>query len=286
MTRPLILDFDASVKPLPGAQAIALQHHQEAIRFGCRKAVLHDLGRELAPALDTQPPVVFLGSGDYHHVSYLLIERLRSLNARIQVVVFDNHPDNMRYPFGIHCGSWVWHVSRLPFVARVHVVGITSTDVEAGRLWENHLTALYSGKVAYYCVQRNLRAMRRLGIRHAYTFPSVAALLEQLFATLAATPEPVYLSIDKDVLASDVVQTNWDQGVMRLEELATAIRWLQGRILASDVVGEVSTYRYRSLFKRLLSGLDRQPEIPVQTLDEWQTRHQQVNRQLLSLLAP
>jgi arginase family enzyme len=286
MTRSLILDFDASVRPLPGAQAVALHHHQEAIRFGCRKAVLRDLGQELAPSLDARAPVVFLGSGDFHHVSYLLIERLRALDTRIQVVVFDNHPDNMRYPFGIHCGSWVWHVSRLPFVARVHVAGITSTDVEGGRLWENHLAALYSGKVAYYCVQRNLRAMQRLGIRHAYTFPSVTALLDQLFATLAASPEPVYLSIDKDVLASDVVQTNWDQGVMRLEELATAIHALRGRILASDVVGEVSSYRYRSLFKRLLSGLDRQPEIPVQTLNEWQARHQQVNRQLLSLLAP
>ena len=63
-----------------------------------------------------------MGSGDFHHVSYLLIERLRRLGRQIQVVVFDNHPDNMRYPFGIHCGSWVWHVSRLPFVERVHVV--------------------------------------------------------------------------------------------------------------------------------------------------------------------
>ena len=286
MTQSLIIDFDASVKPLPGTRTLALQHLQEAIRFGCRKALLRDLGRELAPALDTQPPVVFLGSGDYHHVSYLLIERLRALGTRIQVVVFDNHPDNMRYPFGIHCGSWVWHVSRLPFVARVHVVGITSTDVEAGRLWENHLAALYSGKVAYYCVQRNLRAMRVLGIRHSRSFPSVTALLDELFATLATTPEPVYLSIDKDVLARDVVQTNWDQGVMRLEELASAIRMLQGRLLASDVVGEVSVYRYRSLFKRLLSGLDRQPEIPEQTLNDWQAQHQHVNRQLLALLAP
>ena len=133
-------------------------------------------------------------------------------------------------------------------------------------------------------MQRNLRAMRRLGIRHGHTFPSVTTLFEQLFAALSATPEPVYLSIDKDVLASNVVQTNWDQGVMQLEELMTAIRRLRGRILASDVVGEVSSYRYRSLFKRLLTGLDRQPAIPLQTLNAWQLQHQQVNRQLLALL--
>ena len=286
MSRALILDFDHAVKPLPGADALPLSEWQEAIRFGCRKRVLRELGRELAPALAARPPLVFLGSGDYHHVSYLLIERLRARHARFQVVVFDNHPDNMRYPFGIHCGSWVWHVSRLPFVTRVHVAGITSTDVEAGRLWENHLAPLYSGKVVYYCVQRNLRAMRRLGVRHGRTFPSLSALLDALSAAVTAAPEPVYLSIDKDVLARDVVQTNWDQGVMRLEDLTAAIGMLKGRILASDVTGEVSSYRYRSRFKRFLSGLDRQPDIPEQTLNDWQTRHQQVNLQLLALLSP
>ncbi len=285
MSQPFILDLDDSVRPLPGTQSIGLTHYQEAIRFGCRKKVLSELSRELASILDTFPPVVFMGSGDFHHISYLLIERLRKLNTRIQVVVFDNHPDNMRYPFGIHCGSWVWHVSRLPFVARVHVVGITSTDVEGGHLWENHLTPLYSGKVAYWCVQRNLRAMNLIGISHSHTCPTVANVLNEFFATLATMPEPIYLSIDKDVLARDVVQTNWDQGVMRLEELMTAIGLLRGRIIASDVVGEVSSYRYHSRFKQFLSGLDGQSQISDKTMAEWQAQHQQVNLQLLSLLS-
>ncbi|MHB8535323.1 MAG: arginase family protein [Sulfuricaulis sp.] len=286
MPPALILNFDDSVKPLADAETVALGDWQELIRFGCGKRVLQDLGRHLVSELDTRPPVVFLGSGDYHHVSYLLIERLRKLNTPIQIVVFDNHPDNMLYPFGIHCGSWVWHVSRLPFVTRVHVAGITSTDVEAARLWENHLAPLYSGKVVYWCVQRKLRAMHRLGIRNGHTFPSMTALLDELSDALAATSEPVYLSIDKDVLARDVVQTNWDQGVMRLEELTAVIRRMQGRLLASDVTGEVSSYRYRRWFKRFLSGLDRQPEIPERVLDGWQKSHQEVNRRLLALLIP
>jgi Arginase family len=286
MPPALILDFDDSIRPLPETDVVQLRDRQEAIRFGCRMPVLRALGAELAPVLDAHPPVVFLGSGDYHHITYLLIERLRSNVTPLQVVVFDNHPDNMRYPFGIHCGSWVWHVSRLPFVARVHVVGITSRDVEGGHLWENHLAPLYSGKVRYWCVQRNLRVMRYAGIRHCQSFPSVAALLDQFSRALAATSEPVYLSIDKDVLARDVVHTNWDQGIMRLEELTSAIEMLQGRIAGSDVTGDVSSYRYRGLFKRLLSGLDDQPPIPDHSLDEWQAQHQQVNRQLLLLLRP
>jgi arginase family enzyme len=283
MSRALLLDFDDSVRPLPDCDVIPLSRHQEAIRFGCRMPELRSLGRELAPALDPAPRLVFMGSGDYHHVSYLLIERLRTLGRKIQIVVFDNHPDNMRYPFGIHCGSWVWHVSRLPFVARVHVVGITSTDVEDGHLWENHLGPLYSGKVMYWCVQRNLRVMKLFGIRRSRTFASIADLLKEFVAAVA--DEPIYLSIDKDVLSPDVVQTNWDQGVMTLEELTSGIQALLGRIIGSDVCGEVSSYRYRSRFKRFLSNLDHQPPIADDTVDEWQARHREVNLHLLSLLS-
>jgi arginase family enzyme len=283
MSRALILDFDDSVRPLPDSEVIPLSNYQEAIRFGCRIRELRSLGRELTPALDAHPRCVFMGSGDYHHISYLLIERLRTLGQKIQVVVFDNHPDNMRYPFGIHCGSWVWHVSRLPFVARVHVLGITSTDVEGGHLWENHLGPLYSGKVVYWCVQRNLRPMQFFGIRRSRSFASIADLLDAFAA--AVTDEPIYLSIDKDVLSSEVVQTNWDQGVMSLEELTAAIQRLQPRIIGSDVCGEVSSYQYRSHFKRFLSNLDHQPPVAADTVTKWQARHRQVNLQLLSLLS-
>jgi arginase family enzyme len=285
MSRALILDFDGSVRSAPGAETVHLGDRQEAVRFGCRKAILDRLGGDIAAALEPRPDVVFMGSGDYHHVSYLLIERLRVLGARIQIVVFDNHPDNMRYPFGIHCGSWVWHVSRLPFVECIHVVGITSVDVEARNLWGNYLAPLYNGKVRYFCVNRDLGMMRRIGIRHCRSFSSTAGMLDELSNVLKSSPEPVYLSIDKDVLAPDVVQTNWDQGVMRLDELMAAIRMLRGRIVSSDVVGDVSLYRYRSRFKRFLTSLEHQPEIPEQALAQWQAQHQQVNRQLLSLLS-
>ncbi len=170
-------------------------------------------------------------------------------------------------------------------MARVHVVGITSNDVEGVHLWENHLLPLRSGKVRYWCVQRKLRAMRALGIRHSLSFASMASLLDAFRDAMTAFVEPIYLSIDKDVLAADVVNTNWDQGFMRLEELTSAIRPLRGRLVGSDVTGDVSPYRYRGRFKRLLSGLDRQPPIPDHLLEQWQARHQDVNRELLALLA-
>ena len=204
----------------------------------------------------------------------------------IHVVVFDNHPDNMRYPFGIHCGSWVSHVSRLPFVTCVHVLGITSGDVEGVHVLENHLRPLRSGRVRYWCLGRDLRAMRRFGVRHSHSFPSAGDLLDCFAAESRTWKEPVYLSIDKDVLAPAVVKTNWDQGVMTMEDLERGIDTIRNLVVASDVTGEVSSYRYASRWKRILTWLDRQPEIPGGLLSIWQGQHRAVNQRLLAKLAP
>ncbi len=234
---------------------------------------------------EMSPETIFMGSGDYHHLSYLLIKRYAALGHPLQVVLFDNHPDNMRYPFGIHCGSWVWHVSRLPFVSRVHVLGITSRDVEAAHGWENHLRNLRSGKVRYWCVGRNLGWMKGLGITQSRSFESTALMLEAFAGEIGRSREPVYLTIDKDVLSPEDVQTNWDQGVMRLYEMRSAIDLFRTRIVGSDVTGEVSVYHYQSRFKRLLSGLDGQAEMEANKLARWQAQHQQVNQQILGWLA-
>jgi arginase family enzyme len=281
MTRPLILDFDGSVQGLSDADAIPLQYWQERIRFGCTMSSLRALGNEIPAAA----PMVFLGSGDYHHVSYLLVERLRGLKTPIQVVVFDNHPDNMRYPFGIHCGSWVAHVSGLPFVTCVHVLGITSNDVAGLHVWENHLRPLHSGRVRYWCIGPDLRALQRLGIRHSQSFQSAADLLARFAAESRAWTDPVYLSIDKDVLAPTVVQTNWDQGVMTLEEIEQGIDTIAKLVIASDVTGEVSSYQFASLCKRILTRLDRQPDVPADLLSSWQQQQMRVNQRLLAKLA-
>ena len=280
----LILDLDGSLLPLPASTRLDLTDWQEEIRFGCRLNSLQRLGTAIAPALAQSPEVVFMGSGDYHHLTCLLLERYRRASRPIQLVVFDNHPDNMRYPFGIHCGSWVWHASRLPFVKQVHVLGITSGDVEAAHAWENHLRNLHAGRVRYWCIGRNLGWMRRLGIRHSLSFPDAAALLAAFCEHLAGNDDPIHCSIDKDVLSPEDAHTNWDQGVLRLDELLSALQRMRGRIVGADVVGEVSTYRYRSRFKRLLSGLDAQPGIPQEMLAQWQAQHQAINLRLLEAL--
>ena len=285
LSSALILDFDQSVLPLPDSIRLPLGERQEAVRFGCTLKMLQRLTGEIEPAIAGRS-TVFLGSGDFHHISHLLVRRHAEQGELLQVVVFDNHPDNMRFPFAIHCGSWVGHVSRLPFVACVHVLGITSPDVAMTHAWENRLGSLRRGRVRYWCVGSDLNWMKFLGITGSRSFDSTAEMLEAFAKHIHSTSGAIYLSIDKDVLAANEALTNWDQGVMRIGELGEAIRLLKSRIVASDITGDISIYRYRSRFKRLLSSLDAQPAIAPDELLRWQTQHQSINRQLLDWLKP
>lgn len=286
MRDAVILDFDNSVGPLPGADLIPLDEWQEVIRYGCS---LRDLDR-LEAALDRRgldlPRIAFLGSGDFHHLSYLLIRRLES-EGPFQVVVFDNHPDNMRYPWGIHCGSWVHHVCKLPFVSKITVIGIASDDIRWTHLWENHLLPLYTGKLSYLLLAPRPGLARLLGLRGVRRFEgNLPDLPEWIAASLIdEAPRPIYLSIDKDVLSTEVVRTNWDQGVLTEALLIESIRRLQGRLFAADVTGEISFHRYRRLWKRALSRWDGQSPLPPPDLDRLQAGHRALNQKLVSLLS-
>jgi hypothetical protein len=286
MNESVILDFDHSVKPLAGVRAVPLDDWQGTIRYGCSLRDMENLDTVLNRQNVALPPVAFLGSGDFHHVSYLMIKRLRS-KGPFQVIVFDNHPDNMRFPWGIHCGSWVHHVCRLPFVSRVTVIGITSGDIRGYHLFENHLRSLYTGKLSYFCLAPVPTLARMLGLSGIRDGRRQDNDLSKLIQDriLTADSNPVYLSIDKDVLSSRVVQTNWDQGVLTEQNLFNAVRFLKPHLFAADVTGEISFHAYRQRWKKVLSRLDGQSPAPPPDLDLHQRRHQIVNEHLLSILS-
>ena len=285
MAPPVVLDFDRSVGALPGATVVDLTAWQEAIRFGCSLRRFRAVEEEIARRLPPRHGTVFLGSGDYHHLSWPLIAK-RSAEGPFEVVVFDNHPDNMRFPFGVHCGSWVRRVALLPFVTRVQVLGISSADVSAAHAWENYLTPLRRGKLAYWTVGVDTSWARKLGLGAAFrAFDTPAALLDRFVEEQRGSKTPAYLSIDKDALSPDVAHTNWDQGRLLERDLNRGIDALAGRLLGSDITGDVSAYRYKSWWKRKLSALDEQPEIDAAQLTAWQAQQHALNLRLLERIA-
>ena len=290
--QPLVLNVDGSVGPLDDETRLPLTDWQEAVRFGCttgryaafRKAVEAQLPAEYGTAL--------MGSGDFHHLSWLLMERCIasqgfSASNPMRVVVLDNHPDNMLFPWGVHCGSWVRRVAMHPAVSHVHVAGITSQDIGAGHAWENYLAPLRAGKLTYWScgVNTDWAARKKLdkGFRN---FSSVTELSQALAQLLSKNQQPTYLSIDKDVFAPDVVRTNWDQGQMREEDSTAIIDALQGQIVGSDITGDVSSWRYATWWKRWLSASDGQDtEINAHELAASQVGQHAINERLVERIA-
>ena len=64
---------------------------------------------------------------------------------------------------------------------------------------------------------------------------SGAAKIKEVFASHAGT-FPVYLSVDKDILSKEELDTNWDQGNVRVDELLSLAKdCLAGRkVLAAN----------------------------------------------------
>jgi hypothetical protein len=281
---PLILDFDGAVGELPGATRLPLGAWQEDIRFGCTLRRFARLRAWLDEAMPREHGTVLMGSGDYHHLTWPLVERQRG-RGPFQVVVLDNHPDNMRFPWGVHCGSWVRRVARLPYVSHVHVAGITSADIGARHAWENYLGPLRAGKLTYWCMDVDVGWAARLGLAGAFRrFDGPDQLAAALAAHLRAAPRPTYLSIDKDAFDADTARTNWDQGRLRLAHALRIIEALRGQVVASDINGEVSAYRYRTWWKRLLSGMDGQTPMPEDELAAWQAQQHALNLELLGAI--
>ena len=283
--RPVVLDIDHSVGPLPDRLVLPLEHWQEPIRFGCSLATMRRFGAMLDELMPGAHGTVFTGSGDFHHLSWPLIARLQS-RTPFQVVVLDNHPDNMRFPFGVHCGSWVRKVAMLPGVAHVHVLGITSGDIGAAHAWENYLAPLRHGKLTCWSIGVDTGWARRFGLARAFRgFDTPEAMVDAFVEAQRGQRLPSYLSIDKDVFAADVARTNWDQGRLQLPHARALIGSLNRELVGSDINGEISHYRYRRWWKRALSAMDGQTAVDPAELAGWQAQQHALNLQLLAAMA-
>ena len=283
---PLVLDIDGSVGDLPGAHRLDLREHHETLRLGCSLPRMRWLADKLDRVAPASGDTVLLGSGDFHHLSWPLIAR-QNQHGQMRVLVFDNHPDNMRFIGGVHCGSWVRRVTALPFVSQVDVVGITSSDIGAAHAWENYLRPLWSGKLRYWSIGVDTAWSRWVGASRAFRgFANADALVDALVTALSASSQPAYVSVDKDVFSTEVLRTNWDQGVMQAHHVEAVIAALHGRVVASDITGEVSRHTYRTAWKRWVSAGDGQdPDLNDAQIAAWQPAQHRMNLQLVDWLA-
>ena len=280
----VILNFDDSTTVLGSLKQIDLRTWQESIRFGCSWKKFKQLSDQLNHQLADVDSLgcVLMGSGDYHHITQLLLSRIET---PIHLIICDNHPDNMRYPFGIHCGSWVYWASRLAHVKRIDVIGICSADISLKHAWENHWSPLMKGKLHYWSIHQDASWMKWLGAKNNFHhFESANELMNCFIHELSCIDIPRYLSIDKDVLSESEVKTNWDQGEFLFQHLEQLIQACHLKLIGADITGDVSAYSYQSKFKRFLSESDGQNELDQEQIKLWQFEQAQMNQKLMELL--
>ena len=183
----------------------------------------------------------FIDNGNYHYMSYVFTSYIKE---PFHLIYFDNHPDLKPSMFGdiLSCGSWVKKV----LDTNTHVRKVIAAGVN-GKLFEE-IDENDSKKVTLvsFCDEdettlekENLTEDKVPSLNNSLAKDKTLAdkLLDELSDDL-----PIYISIDKDVLAPDQLMTNWDQGTMKADTLIGIVKRLLGskKVLGLDICGEVS----------------------------------------------
>ena len=239
-----------------------LQSWGRRIRLACRFGRFRRFERFLADRLggekDATPQLTFYGSGDFHHVSLALVRRLRE---PFNLLVLDNHPDWMcGVPF-LHCGTWLRHAALLPLVGRVFHVG-GNIDFDNAYRWMAPWRQLREGRIHVLPAFRRFQGGAWSSIRHdplrpAPDAPADRSRIEELLRPHRAelARRPLYVSLDKDVMAPAEAVVNWDSGRLTMDEIGHVLDAFTdaagGRLAGMDVVGDWSPVRLRGWFRRL-----------------------------------
>ena len=288
-----------------GARERDLRDVGPEVRLWARANALADVRKRLAPIFDgpdaAEPLVTWMGSGDFHHMTALIVGALARASAEpLTIVAFDNHPDWVAYRGGVHCGSWVRHVLDQKVVERVVGVGMTGRDlawpefkraaldhVAAGRLVLFPMTGAASFVAGNYrhgaAHEQKGRRLSWKGLPPAFT----AADAERVFS--AVQTGAIYITIDKDVLAEADAVTNWDQGRLALPDLLLWLGALAARfkVAGVDIIGDHSRPQFKgSKLSRILKHGEILFDHPRRHRDEGQTAavNQRTNLSILKTL--
>lgn len=253
--RPVILRLDDSLERQTALERRVLDVGGEvamaddlgpAFRLWTRSATRDALKRRLGEELParTGGDLVFAGSGDFHHVTPLLIERAaQQACGPVTILHFDNHPDWARFARGKHCGSWVGEAARLPGVEKVVTVGVCSPDIGKAKAREGDLALIAEDRLDLFAWSAP-DGGGEVALE-GRSWPTIEAMGQEAFLQhleQTITTRCVYVTLDKDVLSAGDAVTNWDQGRASLDFVIAAVRRICAgrRLLGADVVGDWS----------------------------------------------
>jgi hypothetical protein len=256
------MDLDGSVAAQPELarclrpEVIDLGGWGPRLRLGCtwrrfrsfeRGLVLPSLARSHAPW------VFFLGSRHFHHLTLAL---LRRIDEPFNLLVLDAAGDcRGRSPL-LTCDGWLRHVPARTQARRIFHVGGTR---DLCGLLEQTATTVFP--FAKYCVERPPGPAEplRTNVYRRCKLTRLELLLQPHAEELRR--RPLYISLDKSVLAPRHAEVNGPSGHLWHSELADLvelfIRQSGGQLLAMDLVGDWSPVRTRGVISTALAWGER-----------------------------
>lgn len=225
--------------------------------------------------------ITFLGSGDFHHITSLLLDQF---DEEFGVIVFDLHPDWDMLTFSLGCGSWVNRSLGKKNILKFILMGVSSRDISTFRIQTGNLNALKNDRAEIYPYSHapTLSFLRKvpdnlsINSRRNPLFTRIywnelknVNLVEFFLHVLRRFPlKKVYVSIDKDCLKDEYALTNWEEGRMSLKELLLMLKMIKENldIIGLDIVGDYSRPDVKGPFKKIASYLDHPKDIRANTL--------------------
>ncbi len=175
-----------------------------------------------------------LDSGNYHYLSALWISRIQE---PFRLIVFDNHTDMQPPAFGglLSCGGWLAaSIEENLFLEDVILIG---PDEDSFLQTDE----LFRKKVRFISKE----ALSDVRMHAEDPDKSLITLLDHAMEAQDHKKNPVYISIDKDILSSEEMFTTWSQGDLTVSELLLMTEHIldtlqkeKTALLGADICGE------------------------------------------------
>ena len=270
-----ILNFDHSLtgqKQLRAKfnpQIVDLRDFFSAARHWMSTGTAAGIQKILLPEDKNSPTLI--GSGDYHHISSLLISQFQQ---PLSLIIFDYHPDWDILSPRLGCGSWITNILKNQNIKKVILVGVSSEDISTWRIQTANLASLKNNRLEIYPWQHrpssvifrkvpdnlSLKVTRGLFSSKIEWRQLKEQNLSVVFPEIlkGIPTEEVYISIDKDCLRSEDALTNWEEGCFSLGDLALMLKLVRERfdIAGVDITGDYSLPQVKNIFKKIVLSLD------------------------------
>lgn len=170
----------------------------------------------------------YIDSGNYHYVTKLWADKIKE---PFSLVLFDHHTDMQPPAFGtvLSCGSWVKELLDIcPNLKKVYLIGI-------GEKYIFPVKNMYKERLVWFPEKDILNNKALHWFQKTYI------------------KESLYISVDKDLLSTDVVTTNWDQGDVSLTMFQNLIHVILSyhKVIGMDVAGECTNMSDQENIKKI-----------------------------------